>query len=58
MIVQNNRVVSLKDRNEQLNVFVKSIQKGSRSEITTVRAREVFDLEKFEENVDKYVHIV
>lgn len=58
MIVQNNRVVSLKDRNEQLNIFVKSIQKGSRSEIKTVRAREVFDLEKFEENIDKYVHIV
>ena len=56
MIIQNNRIVSLKERNAQLNVFVKSITKNSRPEMKRVRAREVIDLENCEEEIiNKYV---
>ena len=51
MIVQNNKICSLKDRNAQLGVFVKSISKKSRIEMNTVRVREIVDLEDVEREI-------
>jgi hypothetical protein len=51
MIVQNNKICSLKDRNSQLSVFVKSISKKSRIEMNTVRVREIVDLEDVEREI-------
>jgi hypothetical protein len=58
MIIQNNRIFSLKERNTQLNVFVKSITKNSKPEMKRVRAREIIDLENCEEEIiNKYILI-
>ena len=51
MIIDGKRIVSFAERHAALEVFVKSIVKKSRSDLDTVRLKDLVDFEKIENDI-------